>query len=144
MLRFAFLPFVALVACQSDGADDVEPPACDGCNLGTEADTDGGTFHVTYSVTPDPIVVGEDFDVRVIVYDAADMSTMMSDATVDVDAWMPLHGHGMSVTPTITPNGDGTFVASGMQFSMTGHWEVTVEVTHGEVTEQVVFDIVAG
>lgn len=37
--------------------------------------------------------------------------------------WMPLHGHGASITPTVTSNGDGTYAVS-TYFSMTGLWQI--------------------
>jgi len=39
--------------------------------------------------------------------------------------WMPLHGHGSSITPTVTNNGDGTYSIS-TYFFMPGLWQIYI------------------
>lgn len=39
--------------------------------------------------------------------------------------WMPLHGHGSSITPTVTNNGDGTYSIS-TYFFMAGLWQIYI------------------
>lgn len=41
------------------------------------------------------------------------------------DPWMPLHGHGSSITPTITNNMDGTYTLS-VYFFMPGLWRIYI------------------
>lgn len=122
-----------------------------GCSKdnGNELDTsraqfsDGQSFWVMYTPNPDPIPVGEDFAMTVMVHDGADQTTLMPSCTIEVGAWMPSMGHGMPNPPTVTPNGDGTFAVSGMNFIMGGHWELTVDVTDAAATETATFNVMA-
>ena len=58
--------------------------------------------------------------------------------TIDIDATMPAHGHGMNTIPTIeVVEGSNEFEVSNMILHMPGEWELRVLVIHGEVAEQV-------
>ena len=46
---------------------------------------------------------------------------------VQVEPWMPEHGHGVNEPPVVTVASDGTFVAE-WSYSMPGLWEVTIEI----------------
>ncbi len=43
-----------------------------------------------------------------------------------VDLFMPDHGHGSSVKPTITSNGDGTYKLESVYLFMPGVWRITI------------------
>lgn len=108
------------VAC-SNNADSGDPPA----PHAREALTDGGTWTVSYSPSPDPIPGNEEFALDVIVADDAGPAAGTS---IVLTADMPDHGHGMNVTPVLS-GADGTFRADGMLFHMTGEWRLLVDVT---------------
>jgi len=57
------------------------------------------------------------------------------------DPWMPLHGHGSSVTPTIMNNGDGTYSIS-VYFFMPGFWQIYIvaETQTPAVTDSALFE----
>lgn len=103
--------------------------------------TDGGSYYVSYTPNPDPLPVQELFGLEVTVSSAQDHTDLIEDSSVKVDAWMPSMGHGMSVVPKVVANGDGTFTISNMEFSMTGDWEILVDVTRNGATEQAVFPV---
>lgn len=105
--------------------------------------SENDSFWVMYNPDPDPIPVGDDFSMMVMVHDGADQSTLLTDATIDVSAWMPAMGHGMPNPPTVTANGDGTFMVSGMNFIMGGHWVIHIEVTDNGTTEMADFNVMA-
>ncbi len=141
MSRLAWIPLLALFACDGGHTDTHEHDHdCHGCNLDTAASSEGDSFYVTYAMIGDEVVVNDDFDLTVTVHDGADVTTLLADATVVVDAGMPAHGHGMNVVPTVTANGDGTFAVEGMRYHMPGHWEMVVTVTRGETVEDAIFD----
>jgi hypothetical protein len=48
--------------------------------------------------------------------------------------YMPRHGHGLSILPTVTNNGDGT-VTLVMGFFMPGVWDVFVEAKNGTTVD---------
>jgi hypothetical protein len=62
--------------------------------------------------------------------------------TLTVTPWMPEHGHGSSVVPTVDPDGMGGFVISNLFLAMPGTWQLRVDVS-GAVTDELVpsFDI---
>lgn len=49
-------------------------------------------------------------------------------ATLSVTPFMPDHGHGSSVKPTIAPMGGGTYAVTNVYLPMPGLWRLTVTV----------------
>jgi hypothetical protein len=49
-------------------------------------------------------------------------------ATLSVVPFMPDHGHGSAVKPTVTPKGGGVYAATDLYYPMAGLWRVTVTV----------------
>ena len=142
----ATLPLLFALSTACDGGDEHEHQHDSGSteelNETAMAMTDAGSFHVKYTLDPSDITVSEPFDMTFTISAADAMDTPLTDASATADANMPAHEHGMNVEPTATNNGDGTTTVSGMVFHMPGHWEVTVDVTQGDTTEQALFDVV--
>lgn len=147
-ILLATLPLLFALSTACDGGDEHEHEhehdtgETGDLNESNMAMTDGGSFHVMYTLDPSTIVVSEPFDMTFSISAAGDTDTLLTDASATADANMPAHEHGMNVEPTATDNGDGTTTVSGMVFHMPGHWEVVVDVTQGDTTEQAIFDIV--
>ncbi|MFO0829744.1 MAG: FixH family protein [Phycisphaerales bacterium] len=97
--------------------------------------TDDG-FTVRWTTIPDPIVARDPFVVLVELYRDAECTTPLRGGSVDVDASMPQHGHGMNVRPKMIDLGDGRHRAEGMLFHMPGRWELFVDRTESGVTER--------
>lgn len=106
---------------------------------GTEALSDDGHFYVTYAIDGDP-GVRDEFTLLVSVYDA-DQTALIEDAAVTFTPSMPSMGHGMEEDPVVTANGDGTFTVSNLAFSMGGTWLFAIEITSGETTDTVAFEV---
>jgi hypothetical protein len=49
-------------------------------------------------------------------------------ATVTVTPFMPDHGHGSAVVPTVTPSGGGKYAVTNIYLAMAGLWRLTVTV----------------
>lgn len=49
-------------------------------------------------------------------------------ATISVKLWMPDHGHGASVVPTVTDMGKGQYQVTLVDLFMPGIWQVTFNV----------------
>jgi hypothetical protein len=45
--------------------------------------------------------------------------------------FMPSHGHGASVDPTVSETAPGVYVATPLDFFMAGHWELLTTITGG-------------
>ena len=57
-------------------------------------------------------------------------------ATLSVTPFMPDHGHGSSVKPTITPRGGGAYEVKNVYLPMPGLWRLTVTVQMPDVAAQ--------
>jgi hypothetical protein len=45
--------------------------------------------------------------------------------------FMPSHGHGASVVPTVSESAPGVYVATPLDFFMAGHWELLTTIAGG-------------
>ncbi|HSH92178.1 MAG TPA: DUF3703 domain-containing protein [Ramlibacter sp.] len=60
-----------------------------------------------------------------------------------VDGGMPQHGHGLPTQPRVTREiADGTYQLDGMKFSMTGWWEVKLDIDGSRGADKVTFNTV--
>lgn len=115
-----------LVACGSPTEKDSGASASDaettpgGPSSGTSED---GRFELSYTPSPDPIPLSEDFVLTWSVSSAEPLDGL----SLVADAWMPSHGHGMNTTPTTTGSGE-SWQTDGMLFHMPGDWELVVEL----------------
>ena len=64
----------------------------------------------------------------VSVTDAAAEGTPSNVTMTAERPWMPLHGHGATTYPLVTPGAPGVFTVSGMSFFMAGYWEVKLDL----------------
>lgn len=133
---------VALAACTShsgssgdaDAGADVGTEAAVSCEKDPRVDTyvanlakksASGAYDVTLvSSDPAPPVRGNNTWVVKVEKGGAPVSN----ATLSITAFMPDHGHGSSVKPTITSNGDGTYKIEPLYLFMPGVWKVTVGI----------------
>ena len=103
-------------------------------------DSNGGTYKVTYETVPDPISSNEPFDLKFSV--APQQAPAAAAAlTVEVDARMPAHFHGMNRAPKVSRQPDGSYKAEGLLFHMSGHWELYFDIAQTGKTERAQVDI---
>ena len=77
-------------------------------------------------------------DWRVRIEDAS--GAPMSGCTLGVGLFMPVHGHSSTTEPVIGAAAEpGEYQIDDMNFFMPGLWEITLDLTCGEVTDQVLF-----
>jgi len=62
--------------------------------------------------------------------------------TIDTLPWMPVMGHGASVTPTTVPKGNGVYILTDVDMFMAGTWDLHFTITgpmtaHATVTFQI-------
>ncbi len=74
---------------------------------------------------------------ELIVHDAQGKD--VPDARITVVPWMPKMGHGVSEEPEVTERGGGAYTVDNVIFSMTGWWDLTVNVKKGELEDAAVF-----
>jgi len=69
--------------------------------------------------------------------------TPVHGARFAVDGGMPQHGHGLPTQPRVTRElADGTYQLDGMKFSMTGWWEVKLDIQGPQGADKVTFNTV--
>jgi len=98
-------------------------------------------YAITFSTLPEAVPLNESFALDI---DIAPRSggKMRADATLEVDAIMPEHGHGMNVQPAIKSLGGGRFRAEGLLFHMPGKWELHFDITRDGITSRAQTEIV--
>jgi hypothetical protein len=90
-----------------------------------------GRFIVWWTSEPEPIPFNQPFKLRVWAARAETPDTPLTDATFEVSATMPEHGHGMNRVPRVTPQPDGSHLVEGMLFHMHGRWDLIINVHAG-------------
>jgi hypothetical protein len=88
--------------------------------------SDSGALTIAVRFAPRPPTTGEDA-AQLTFTDPA--GTAVSGLDLTVVPWMPAHGHGTSVNPTITETAPGTFVATPLYLFMPGSWELRMTTT---------------
>jgi hypothetical protein len=69
-------------------------------------------------------------------YDAAQLAISdttgapVSGLTLTIVPWMTAHGHGASVDPTVTEASPGVYVATPIDFFMSGSWELMTAIAY--------------
>ena len=118
--------------------------------------SNGGRYTVCVTTVPDPVPQNTPFAVNVSVYENAARGALAHNVILDVDATMPEHHHGMTLTPQVRAfdgpavqellpghgaMGNGRFEVRGLLFHMPGRWVIHFDITHGAITERAQLDI---
>ena len=103
-----------------------------------EAITSEGNYTVHYTPLPSPVPLNEHFKIEVQVTPSVKDQEAV---TIEVDADMPAHGHGINTAPTIRSEGGGKFIVDGLLFHMKGEWELYIDILDGPVRERAAFPI---
>lgn len=101
-----------------------------------ELTTSVGTYTLRWRSTPALLPLAQNFALDVWVFAASAPDVPLADVTVDVDAGMPQHGHGLARQPRIANTGTGHWRAEGLRFHMPGRWELFFDVTRGARLER--------
>ena len=122
------LPFLLLGACEEEEDEH--------SHTGTETGemmTDNGLYmiHLTPSADPYGAGVEVELDMHIMVDDVG-----VPGATVSVTPFMPDMGHGIDTPPTVTEGDMGMYTAA-WTFSMSGLWELDIEIDGSEGTDMV-------
>jgi hypothetical protein len=76
--------------------------------------------------------------VEIIVHHATGGDVAQAELTVT--PWMPSMGHGVMQKPVVTERGGGLYSVENVVLSMTGHWQLQVQVASEDKIDSAVFD----
>ena len=91
--------------------------------------SDHGLLRIEVRPTPDPPVRGDNV-VQLVITNAA--GAPVDGLQLDAQPWMPAHGHGTSVIPTVTAQGGGQYQLDHVYLYMAGTWELRLAFTGTE------------
>lgn len=99
-----------------------------------------GKFRVSYSSELEPITINQ-IHHWILHLETID-GKPVPDAQVIVNGGMPAHNHGLPTSPRSTQYlGNGDYLIEGMRFHMAGHWEITVKINTGGVSDMVLIPL---
>ena len=130
--------FAVAVTLVSGVPGAVADPCTESARAASARRVESGRYVLVFQPAPAPIAVGQHFSVDVVVCprDGARPATGLR-----LDAVMPEHRHGMNYRATVSPRGDGRFVAEGLLFHMPGRWQLVFDVESGGGSERLVADV---
>jgi hypothetical protein len=101
--------------------------------------------HLAYVVSMRPmreqVAINELHSWEILVTSAAGLP--VPHARISFDGGMPQHHHGFPTSPRVTEElGDGRYRLDGMKFSMSGWWEMKLNIDSAVGTDQVTFNTV--
>jgi hypothetical protein len=133
MSRLALAGAAALVAACSSGTPP--PPSFSQEALLTTTGT-AGALRVEIRTSPQPPSRGT-IAAQLVVTDATD-GTPKDGLDIAIQPWMPAMNHG-AIAPTITPQGQGTYLVTNLDLYMPGSWQLRTTFS-GPVTDSVTPD----
>jgi hypothetical protein len=139
--RIEILLFVWLLALATAGCAMGPSAQARQVDTASTRATDQGVFQVSYQSDLEPAQINQLHAWTLHVDNNA--GEPVDDATIQVTASMPDHGHGMPTDPVVTEAlGGGDYRVEGLKYSMPGWWTLTLEITAQGQTDQVTFNLV--
>ncbi len=137
------------VACGSNEAEETPTPEMapmampgvpDELDQATTKLTEDGVFQVTVNSNLEPLSLNEIHSWTVHV-ETAD-GQVLEKAEITVGGGMPEHNHGFPTAPEISEESGGDYLLEGVKFSMAGWWELKLDITAGDQSDSVTFNII--
>lgn len=139
MTRFFHLAAAAIFMVSASGCSMFAPPADLDMRL-TKA-SDNGRYLVSLRPLKEHPAINELHAWEIHV--ATSTGQAVSDARIGVSGGMPAHLHGFPTSPRVTEAlGDGRYLLDGVKFSMTGWWQIKLQVESANGSDLVAFNTV--
>jgi len=107
----------------------------------TEKPSQNGIFTVSLISKSQPVPLNK-IHSWVIAVKKPD-GTPVHNASIRINADMPEHGHNLPTVPVITEDSEnGTYLLEGMKFQMPGWWTISLKITSGNETDDVIFNTI--
>ena len=98
-------------------------------------------FHIRLSSTADPIPINQIHSWSLSLTDPS--GKPVSGAAIRFDGGMPEHGHGLPTAPRVEAGtAPGEYVIRGLEFSMTGWWELRLAISANGEADTATFNVV--
>ncbi|NQW01576.1 MAG: FixH family protein [Rhodospirillales bacterium] len=110
---------------------------CGTLNAPTDQQLSSKAYQLQYRMEPDGLAVSQDFSV---LFEVCKSDGTAVEGTPSVDAYMPMHGHGMNYRAQVEKLGDGKFRATGFMFHMPGKWQFKFDINEPQGSEQLTAD----
>ena len=94
--------------------------------------TENGEFSIEVLFPDKKVEMGVN-NVDLIIHNKHDKD--VAGAMITVKPWMPSMGHGVMEIPVVHEKGGGLYNIKNVVFSMTGNWELWLEITSGSTTD---------
>ena len=149
MLLIASLSVAVSVHAQDTVAGDVpksgsssDTPVTDGSpDTPTTRMSQQGHFRVSYHSKVEPIPLNQ-IHSWTLHLETPD-GEALDDAQIATYGGMPAHKHGFPTAPRVTQGlGNGDYRVEGLKFSMTGRWELWLNIRSGGLTDKAVINVV--
>ena len=129
MIRWFALVGVAVIGLGCNGQSAPSDPTLDfaGQPALTVASASGALNVAVWWSPPHP-TVGYDAT-QLAITDST--GAPVSGLRLTIVPWMPAHGHGASVEPAVTETGPGLYVATPLDFFMSGTWQLRTTIAGG-------------
>jgi hypothetical protein len=95
--------------------------------------TESARYVLAYRAEPAIIAVGEHFTLEVA---ACGKNGAPPPDSIQLDAHMPAHRHGMNYTPAVRRTSSGRWHADGLMFHMPGLWEFRFDLRAAGITDR--------
>lgn len=113
----------------------------DNLNLSLARVTNQSIYVVEVRSLIDPIVINKMHAWEITVRTPS--GEPVTNAYIKVGGGMPQHGHGFPTQPEVTRElGNGRYLLEGMKFSMSGWWELQLDVSSKFGTDKVTFNTI--
>lgn len=126
------LALLALAAACAEAPESTAPLELAACTL-------DGQAHLRWTPIPGRLLLNEEFSVQVEVTDAG--GAPVEGASVQFQAEMPGHGHGMLREPSSHELGNGLYRVDGVLLHMEGEWLVHLDVVVSGIASRVDFEV---
>lgn len=153
-----FIVAVAFVGCGGSESSGSSSDAADPAEIGTSRAklTRHGYFFVRHAPKPDPIPVGETFELTVEIYDLRDIESRedasdlaeklkTTEAKLTVEARQAGGGTAMDVEPSVESTDKGAYTVRGMKFdakaSGDSMWVIEMAVELEQTSDTVLFGV---
>ncbi len=137
-VTLALLAFLSFSLSGCDSKANAAPSNADVVLTGTSVQN---KFVVTMHPSKNPIVINQMHTWEIKLTNTA--GKLIPNAKIDIGGGMPQHNHGFPTQPQVTKElSPGIYLLEGMKFSMSGWWEIKLNIEAGKSADYVTLNTI--